>query len=171
MKNKTLKVFILLVFTSLILVGCSGEAKEFEDDFVVPTAKVGEFFDIDTKNSIKINGGQIVEDGGSKVLVVNYSWNNGGRGASAVYDNFAMTAKQGPVALESTLDQVDDIKKLVTNLEPGEVSDDIQQGFILESDEPVTLSIMGSDNYWIDNNKPLYAYPVKVEMDLANVDN
>lgn len=172
MKNKKLKGFFLLVFASLILVGCSGEAKEFEDDYVDSTAEVGEFFDIDNSNSIKVNASEskIVEDGGERILVVNYSWTNV-KGGSAVFDNFSMSAKQGAIALEPTLDYVDNIKKLVTNIGSEETSDDIQQGFILISDEPVTLSIMGVDNYWTDNNKPIFAYPVTVEMDLAMVES
>lgn len=180
MKNKTLKGFFLLVFSCLFLVGCSGQAKkEFGDTIVEPTAEIGESFRIDTaynketnevsdKNTITINSGEIIEDEGQKVLIVNYSWANS-IGGSAIFQNVTLTAKQDNINLQPTLDHVDNTKLLVTNIEPGEVSEGIEQGFILNSDNPVTLSIMGIDTFWTENSKPLHAYPVTVEMDLSSL--
>lgn len=169
MKNKFLKVFFLLAFSSLCLVGCSGKTKEFEDTALPPTAEVGQVFDIDSSNSIIINGASIVTKDSDKILLMNYSWKNEGSNPGAVFSNFTLTASQGGVALQPTLEHTEDTKLLVTNISPGETIEGIEQGFILDSEEIVTISVLGNDYYWIKDNKPLYSYPVTVEMDLADV--
>lgn len=166
MKNKLLKLIILLVCLHIILVGCSGQAKEFETFTPEHTSEVGKLFQIDSTNFIMINGGRIIEDKGNKILIVNYSWKNEGKNADTTFDNFTITASQNGEVLKPNLDYVKDKKKLVIAVEPGEILEDIEQGFILSTQEPVTLSILGSDSYFIVENKPIYTYPVKVVLDI-----
>lgn len=171
MKNKLLKAFILLVFSCLSLVACSGQSKEFDTFAPQPTSELGQVFEVDSSNLIKINGGNIVEGQGNDILLVNYSWTNKGSSADTTYDNFTLTASQAGVVLKPTLEPVKDADILVTPLQPGETYEGIQQGFVLESDDPVTISVLGSDAYWIKDNKPMNTYPVKVEMNLDNIIN
>lgn len=91
---------------------------------------------------------------------------NEGKNADTTFDNFTITASQNGEVLKPNLDYVKDKKKLVIAVEPGEILEDIEQGFILSTQEPVTLSILGSDSYFIVENKPIYTYPVKVVMDI-----
>ncbi|NLJ90990.1 MAG: hypothetical protein GX323_08825 [Clostridiales bacterium] len=169
MNKRLLKLVLLLAFSILMLVGCSGQAKEYESFAPNPTAKVGEFFEIDSFNLIKINTTEIVEKGNDKILVINYSWRNEGTKADTTFDNFKITASQGGAALEPTLEHVKDIKKLVVPVDVGSTLDDIEQGFILESDDLVYLSILGSDLAFMVDNKPINPYPVKVEIDLKKL--
>ena len=111
MKNKLLKLIILLVCLHIILVGCSGQAKEFET-LLLSTSEVGKLFQIDSTNFIMINGGRIIEDKGNKILIVNYSWKNEGKNADTTFDNFTITASQNGEVLKPNLDYVKDKKNL-----------------------------------------------------------
>lgn len=167
MKNKYSKVFFLLLLVSLVLSGCSGEqTKEFDSYAPDEEANILEAFDIDSTNTIKINKTNIVEDNNNQVLIVDYEWENGGNDTSTTFDNFTMTASQDGVALEPTLEPVSDYTKLVASVDSGETLEGIEQGFILDSDKPVTLSILGSDPYFLVDNEPMNAFPVKVEITL-----
>lgn len=160
--NKFLIVVSLIIFSGFILVGCSEQGKEFKSFIPDPTAEVGEFFAIDSTNFIKIEGGEIIKEKEERILIIIYSWKNEGNRADTTFDNFTLTASQNGEVLEPTLDFVEDKKKLVITVKPGEILENIEQGFILSTEEPVTLSILGSDFYFIADNKPMYTYPVKV---------
>src|SRR5690554_1961959 len=125
MGNKLLKLFILLVFSCLGLVACSNQSKDFDSFAPPPTTNVGETFEIDSSNLIKINGGNIIKGEGNDILLVNYSWTNKGSSADTTYDNFTLTASQRGVVLKPTLEPVEYADLLVTPLEPGETYEGI----------------------------------------------
>ena len=166
MNRKSTFAISFIIFFLFVLTGCSEQGKDFESFAPNPTAEVGEFFAIDSTNYIKIEGGEIIEENEKRIIIVRYSWKNEGNRTDTTFDNFTLIASQNGEVLEPTLDYVNDKKKLVVPVEPGVILEDIQQGFILSTDEPVTLSILGSDHYFIVDNKPIYTYPIKVTIHL-----
>lgn len=169
MKNRLLKLLFLLIFSCSMLVACSGQAKELKSFAPSPTAEVGDFFEVDSSNLIKINSGRIEEDGNRRILIINYSWKNEGSKADTTFDNFKITASQSGVSLEPNLEFVEDKKKLVIPVAIGETLDNIEQAFILVSEESVNLSVLGSDPAFIVDKKPISSYPIKVEININDL--
>ena len=67
MKNKLLKLIILLVCSYIYLGGCSEASEGIETFTPEHTSEVGKLFQIDSTNFIMINGGRIIEDKGNKI--------------------------------------------------------------------------------------------------------
>ncbi|MDI9469741.1 MAG: hypothetical protein QM296_05995 [Bacillota bacterium] len=165
---KRIGSILLIAALVLSLAACSkGGQKEFTTNLPPETGELGEDIRIDASNHIQIKKAEVVRDGEREILLITYDWYFEGGKARAGFEQYVITAKQGGVALKGDLSQVESIKKLVTQINVDEKLEDIQQGFVLRDQEPVTLSLMGNESWIFKEGKPVHAYPVTVEVPVA----
>ena len=159
-----LTLSILLILSAVLpLSACAkGEPKEFKSYLPPKEGKVGEDIQIDAASKIKIVGLRVDEEKGKRILVVIYDWTNLSQQARVGSDSYLITAKQGGVQLRPYLNTVTDMFKLVRQIEGGAKLEAIEQGFVLDNEEQVELSIAGSTDIIFTDGVPGHAYPVKV---------
>ncbi|NLZ70765.1 MAG: DUF5067 domain-containing protein [Clostridiaceae bacterium] len=158
---------LLLLSSVLTLSACAkGEPKQFSSYLPPKEGKVGEAIQIDEASKIKIVGLRVDEEKGKRILVVIYDWTNLSKQARVGSDSYLITAKQGGVQLRPYLNTVTDKFKLVRQIDGGATLEGLEQGFVLDNEEEIELSLKGStDIIFTDKGVPVHAYPVKVFVD------
>lgn len=160
---------LLVCFSLLSLIGCGGQANDQDYESYLPpkTAQVGESVQVDPNAVLTIKETRIVPgDKDQEILIISYDWKNISGKAKVSQEAYLITAKQGGTGLVGDLSQVADKTKLVTQVQAGESLTDIEQGFILKSHDPVSLSLAGKEQTVFIDGKPNPAYPVLVDLEL-----
>lgn len=165
---KRLCTLLLILVCLLGISACkkSGEDKVFTSYVPPKSASVHEDIQVDETNHITIVDTKTIAPNPDKpderILIVTYDWKNGSGSQKVTHGSFLLTAKQDGVALQPNLKHVDDKFKLVKPIQGGETLQGIQQGFVLISDNDVTLSIKGNMLVVFDDGVPKGSYPVEV---------
>lgn len=169
-----------LVMVSLIILltsACSNEAKRLNAEgeqyasFLPPeTAKFGETFEVDPTNSITLTDAEIIEYDDIRYLLITYDWANGSNSPQTIDQNIRLSIMQGGAMLTPDLSPVSNTKRLVTQVPAMMTYNDIQQGFILENNEPIVLNFKGSQTYIFIDGRPESSYPVKVTLDPLTIE-
>lgn len=173
MKKSFLTLTLALALAgTLALTACGNEVRQREDgslytSYLPPeTATIGEEFAVDTQNKITITNLELrTQDDGSRVLIVRYDWTNDGTTEATVGESILLSVTQEGVSPEPDLSLVTSRDKLVTPVAPGETLTDIEQGYLVESEEPLTLSFTGEEETIFIEGKPASAYPVRIEVE------
>ncbi len=165
--KKRLALFLMVVL-ALALTGCIHASKDgqvFESYIPPETGEVGEPIKLDPANTLTIKDHRIetLEDG-ARVLIITYDWENTSDRAFVGSDAYVITASQEGIGLTPDLSKITDKKKLVTEVPGHETLEDIEQGFILDGDGDVTLTLDGKINTVFVDGKPQFAWPVKVTL-------
>lgn len=172
---KTLKrtlVMLLLPAVALVMVACSKTEKpEHYSSYVPPeTAEMGDAVKLDEDNILTFQKARLERtEKGDTILIVRYDWQNTSKAAHVSEEAFTLTAKQDGINLKPDLSLVEDRKKLVTNIPGGDSIEGIEQGFVLRSEDPVTLVLTGRVKYIFVDEKPQFNHPVKLTVDAADL--
>ncbi len=169
--NRIHKILALLLvaFSLFTLVACGGQAndKDYQSYLPPPTAQLGESVQIDPDTVLTIKETRIVPgDKDREILIISYDWKNISGKAKVSQEAYLITAKQNGTVLVGDLSQVADKTKLVTQVKDGDSLIGIEQGFILNSRDPVKLSLAGKEHTVFIDGKPNPAYPVTVDLEL-----
>lgn len=162
--------FVLMILTTLVatlfLTSCgSKEEKQYVSYIPPKIGQLGEEIKLDPSNTLKITGQRVEKDAkGRKVFVVTYDWTNTSKGQLVGKDAYLLTASQNGGSLKPELSVIKDKKKLVTALKPGETLTGIEQGFVMLTDDPVTLSLSGKQKYIFIDGKPQFNHKIKIEL-------
>lgn len=176
MKQRILSVFGILALV-LGLTACAVQEPrlnaegEIFTSYVPPrTAEVGETFGVDSTNSLTLTRAELVADGETRYLLITYNWSNHSTQARTIDNHIRLTVEQGGVPLTPDLSPVADRKKLVTELPAESTQYEIQQAFVLENDDPVSLFFRGNESTIFIDGFPTGAHPVELTIDLQALD-
>lgn len=148
-----------------VLAGCGAtdKPKEFTSYIPPEKAQMNETVKLDPSNEFRITGQRVeVDTSGRRVLLASYDWKNTGKKAVTGLQAYVLTATQDGAKLKPDLELVRDKKKLVTELAPGKSLEGIEQGYLLDNEKPVTLTLTGKVLYVFRDGKPGMNHSVKI---------
>lgn len=165
-------VLIVLAFALLFAGGCASDELqrnpegEIFTSFLPPkTAEPGETFKVDANNAITLTNAQVLPaEEGARFLLITYNWENGSQSPQTIDQNVRLTAYQDSVRLQPDLTPVADTGKLAASVLEASTQYDIQQGFVLENDEPVVLNFTGNETIIFIDGRPQSSYAVQVTL-------
>lgn len=166
---------IVLLAASLLMLfagGCASDEPQRTPEggiftsFLPPkTAEPGETFQVDANNAITVTETEILSaEESAQFLLITYNWTNGSPRAQTIDQNISLSVYQNGVRLRPDLTPVSDAGKLAELVPAESTQYDIQQGFVLENNEPVILSFLGNETIVFINGKPQPSYPVEVTL-------
>lgn len=160
------KLGVLMIALSIVFISSCAQLEPPEEgytSFVPPTeADMGEDIQIDGDTIINITNINTVDVDGELHAILVFNWTNISGQDRTSDQAYTFSLFQDGVQLQPSLEAVEDKDKLVTEIADGETLEDMEQGYILINDGPITVEILGRAETIFIDGVPQFDYPVTV---------